>query len=136
VASRPDAAEVGAAPEFWCISISDAPLSQERAVEAAKVFTALADPVRLRLLSLVASKGEVCSCDLEKPLARTQPTVSHHTRVLAEAGLLLGERRGRWTFWRVSDQRLADIRALLGAATVSEETDAEASADAGYHLTA
>jgi ArsR family transcriptional regulator, arsenate/arsenite/antimonite-responsive transcriptional repressor len=118
--SRPDAAEAGTATEFWCISISEAPLSERRAVEAAKVFTALSDPVRLRLLSLVASKGEVCSCDLEAPLGRTQPTVSHHTRVLAEAGLLIGERRGRWTFWRVSDQRLADIRALL--ATTGAET--------------
>jgi ArsR family transcriptional regulator len=78
------------------------------------VLGALADPVRLRLLSLVASHDEICSCDLETPLGKSQPTVSHHTKVLAEAGLLVGEKRGRWMWWRVEPTRLAAVRQALG----------------------
>jgi ArsR family transcriptional regulator len=62
----------------------------------APLFAALGDPVRLRLLSIVAAEGEVCSCNLEGPLGKSQPTISHHTRVLSEAGLIEGEKRGRW----------------------------------------
>ena len=79
-----------------------------------RVLGALADPVRLRLLSLVASQVEICSCDLERPLAKSQPTISHHTKVLAEAGLLVGEKRGRWMWWRVEPDRLAGVRKALG----------------------
>ena len=66
---------------------------------------------RLRLLSLVAAQGEVCSCHLEEPLGKSQPTISHHTKVLAEAGLIVGERRGKWMWWTVVPERLALIRA-------------------------
>jgi ArsR family transcriptional regulator, arsenate/arsenite/antimonite-responsive transcriptional repressor len=97
-----------------CASVVDAPLAEKDAVELARILGALADPVRLRLLSLVASRAEICSCDLEAPLAKSQPTVSHHTRVLAEAGLLVGEKRGRWMWWRVEPTRLAAVRAALG----------------------
>jgi len=97
-----------------CGSVVDAPLAEGDAAELAKVLGALADPVRLRLLSLVAAQSEVCSCDLEGPLAKSQPTISHHTRVLAEAGLLAGEKRGRWTWWRVNPARLAAVREALG----------------------
>jgi len=83
-------------------------------VALAQVLSALADPVRLRLVSIVASYGEVCSCDLEAPLARSQPTISHHTRILAEAGVLVGEKRGRWTWWRVVPERLTELRQALG----------------------
>ena len=75
-----------------CGSLTDAPLSEAEAVELAKVLAAISDPVRLRLLSIVAGNGEVCSCDLETPLARSQPTISHHTRILSEAGLITGEK--------------------------------------------
>jgi ArsR family transcriptional regulator, arsenate/arsenite/antimonite-responsive transcriptional repressor len=68
----------------------------------------------LRLLSLVASRSEICSCDLEQPLGKSQPTVSHHTKVLVEAGLLIGEKRGRWVWWRVDERRLAEVRKTLG----------------------
>jgi ArsR family transcriptional regulator len=95
-------------------SLLEAPLGEEEACDLARVLAALADPVRLRLLSLVAAHGEVCSCDLERPLGRSQPTISHHTKVLADAGLLVGERRGRWTWWRVVPKRLASVRAALG----------------------
>jgi len=97
-----------------CMPVTTAPLSEEEAADLARVLAALADPVRLRLFSLVASRGEVCSCNLEEPLAKSQPTVSHHTRVLAEAGLLVSEKRGRWVWWRVDEGRLALVRKALG----------------------
>ena len=97
-----------------CASLIDAPLAEDEAVELSRVLGALADPVRLRLLSLVAAQVEICSCDLEAPLARSQPTVSHHTKVLADAGLLVGEKRGRWMWWRVEADRLAAVRKALG----------------------
>jgi ArsR family transcriptional regulator len=96
-----------------CAPLLAAPMAESDAAELAKVFAALADPVRLRLLSLVAAGGEVCSCDLEDPLGRSQPTVSHHTKALADAGLLVGEKRGRWMMWRVAPDRLATLRAAL-----------------------
>jgi ArsR family transcriptional regulator len=103
------------ADDWCCASVTSAPLGETDAAELSQVFAALADPVRLRLLSLVAGSGEICSCDLEAPLGRSQPTVSHHTKILADAGLLVGEKRGRWTWWRVAPDRLAAVRAALGA---------------------
>jgi ArsR family transcriptional regulator len=96
-----------------CSSVLTAPLAEKDAVELARSFAALADPVRLRLLSLVAQAGEVCSCDLEGPLGKSQPTISHHTRALADAGLIVGEKRGRWMWWRVAPDRIAELRAVL-----------------------
>jgi ArsR family transcriptional regulator len=96
-----------------CSSLLTAPLSEADAVELAHAFAALADPVRLRLLSLVAEAGEVCSCDLERPLGKSQPTISHHTKALADAGLLAGEKRGRWMWWRVVPERIENLRAVL-----------------------
>ncbi len=93
-----------------CPSMLAAPLAEDAAEDLAAVFAALADPVRLRLLSLVADAGELCSCNLEEPLGKSQPTISHHTKVLAEAGLLAGEKRGRWVWWRVVPERLDVIR--------------------------
>jgi ArsR family transcriptional regulator len=99
--------------ETCCSGVLAAPLAPDLAAELAAAFAALADPVRLRLLSLVASAGEVCSCDLEGPLAKSQPTISHHTKALAEAGLIVGERRGRWMWWRIVPARLAALREAL-----------------------
>src|SRR5437763_5309265 len=96
-----------------CKPLSAAPLGEDAAAELARMFAALADPVRLRLLSLVADGGETCSCDLEEPLGRSQPTISHHTKALADAGLLTGEKVGRWMMWRVVPERLAALRAVL-----------------------
>ena len=109
------AAEAEAGNDLCCASVIEAPLSRTEADKLAQVLSALSDPVRLRLLSIVAAQTEVCSCDLEAPLAKSQPTVSHHTKVLAEAGLIVGEKRGRWMWWRVEPNRLAEIRAALGA---------------------
>ena len=97
-----------------CRPLTETPLSRDDAAQLAGVLTALADPVRLQLLSLVAAQGEACSCNLEAPLGKSQPTVSHHTRVLAEAGLLVGEKRGKWMWWKVVPERLALLRRLLG----------------------
>jgi ArsR family transcriptional regulator len=100
--------------DLCCPSVVEAPLGEEEAAELARVVAALADPVRLRLFSIVASSGEVCSCELEEPLGKSQPTISHHTRVLAQAGLIAGEKRGRWVWWSPVPERLASLRRALG----------------------
>ena len=100
--------------DMCCASLTEASLSRREAEQAAEVLAALADPIRLRLFSIVAAEGEVCSCNLEGPLSKSQPTISHHTRILAEAGLITGERRGKWTWWRVVPESLEKIRRLLG----------------------
>ena len=102
--------------EVCCARVLEAPLREPDAAELAHVFAALADPVRLRLLSLIAAAGEICSCDLLGPLDRSQPTVSHHTKVLADAGLIAGEKRGRWVWWSIVPERVADVRSALGSA--------------------
>ena len=71
------------------------------------------DPVRLRLLSMIASTEEVCSCELLAPLGKAQPTVSHHTKTLADAGLITGDKRGRWIYWRVVPERIDALRGAL-----------------------
>lgn len=92
-----------------CARLGVGELTEAEAAEMAVIFGALSDPVRLRMLSLIASNGEVCSCNLEGPLSKSQPTVSHHTRILSEAGLIEGERRGRWMWWRVVPERLHHV---------------------------
>jgi len=99
--------------DVCCPSVLAAPLAEDDAEDLALVFAALSDPVRLRLLSLVAQAGEICSCDLQDPLGKAQPTVSHHTKVLSDAGLLSGEKRGRWVWWRIVPDRMAAVRAAL-----------------------
>ena len=96
-----------------CTPFLAQPLADDEAHELARVFAALADPVRLRLLSLIADAGESCSCDLEEPLGKAQPTISHHTKALADAGLITGEKRGRWMWWRIVPERVATVRAVL-----------------------
>lgn len=98
-----------------CAPVMAAPLSDSDAGQLANLFAVLGDPVRLRLLSLVASAGEVCSCDLQEPLGKSQPTVSHHTKALADAGLIVGDKRGRWVYWRVVPERIAALRDALAA---------------------
>ncbi|HEX8769541.1 MAG TPA: metalloregulator ArsR/SmtB family transcription factor, partial [Acidimicrobiales bacterium] len=96
--------------EECCPSVLSAPLGEQRAEELSAAFGVLADPVRLRLLSLLASAeaGEVCVCELVEPLGRSQPTVSHHLKILADAGMISGEKRGRWVWYRVVPARLAE----------------------------
>ncbi len=98
-----------------CPAMLSSPLSESRAEELAVSFAVLADPVRLRLLSLIASAevGEACVCELVEPLGRSQPTVSHHLKVLADAGLIVGEKRGRWVWYRAVPERLGQLRSVL-----------------------
>ena len=98
-----------------CAPLLSSALSEDDAVELAGAFKALADPVRLRLLSLIAAapEGTACSCDLEEPVGKSQPTVSHHLSVLAEAGLITKEKLGRWVNCAVVPERLAALRDVL-----------------------
>ncbi|AKK28198.1 helix-turn-helix transcriptional regulator [Mycobacterium sp. EPa45] len=102
------------------------PLSMRAAVEMAAKFKALSDPVRLRLLSSVASHagGEACVCEISAGVDVSQPTVSHHLRVLRDAGLLTSERRGSWVYYAVVPQVLTTLSSLL-------HTSAESAAPAG-----
>jgi ArsR family transcriptional regulator len=90
-------------------------LGREDAEGLAQQFKAIADPARLRLLNFIASQsdGEACVCVLTEPLGLAQPTVSHHLRVLTEAGLLERERRGTWAYYRLVPARIEALRAAL-----------------------
>lgn len=98
-----------------CCPVLEAPLAKPDAERLAEAFKAVADPARLRLLSLIAAQptGEACTCDLTGPLGLTQPTVTHHLKVLSQAGLLESEKRGIWTFYRVVTDRLRMLREVL-----------------------
>lgn len=101
--------------EQCCEPVLRAPLAQAEADQLAAAFKVIADSARLRLLSLIASAphGEACVCDLIEPLRLSQPTVSHHLKVLHEAGLLERERRGVWVYYRLVPQRLQLLRDAL-----------------------
>jgi ArsR family transcriptional regulator, arsenate/arsenite/antimonite-responsive transcriptional repressor len=96
--------------------VVDAPLSEADADVLATRLKALADPARLRLVSLLATaeSGELCACDLPEAIGRSQPTVSHHLSLLVTAGLVEREQRGKWAWFRLRHDRLADLRAALG----------------------
>lgn len=97
-----------------CPSVLTESLSEADAARLAHGFAALSDPVRLRLFSMIASADEACSCDLLEPLGKAQPTVSHHTKALAAAGLIAGEKRGRWVYWRVIPEQVQLLQRALG----------------------
>jgi len=92
-----------------------APMDRETAEQLAKLLKAVADPARLQLLALIKStpSGESCVCDLTAPLALSQPTVSHHLRILTDAGLVRRESRGTWAWYSVNEERLQELSALL-----------------------
>ncbi|MFF1285188.1 ArsR/SmtB family transcription factor [Streptomyces sp. NPDC058299] len=98
-----------------CPGLLTAPLDEDRAVTLAKVFKALGDPVRLRLLSLIASRagGEVCVCDLTPAFDLSQPTISHHLKLLKQAGLIGSERRGTWVYYRLLPEMTDQLAAIL-----------------------
>jgi ArsR family transcriptional regulator len=102
-----------------CSPVTREPLSAEQAEQVVPLVKALADPVRLRLLSLVASHadGEACVCDLNDAFALSQPTISHHLKLLHEAGLLERDKRGVWVYYRVNRSALTDLAGLLGGVT-------------------
>jgi ArsR family transcriptional regulator len=99
-----------------CSPLAREPLSQDSADRVAPLLKALGDPVRLRLMSLVASHegGEACVCDLNDAFDLSQPTISHHLKVLHEAGLLDREKRGVWVYYRARTEALANLGALIG----------------------
>lgn len=101
--------------EACCSPVMSEPIETEHARDLAAGFKVLADPIRLRLLSIIASSpdGEVCACNLVEPVGRSQPTVSHHLSILADAGLLTREQRGKWAWFSVVPDRLAVLRDAL-----------------------
>jgi ArsR family transcriptional regulator len=107
--------------EPCCTPLVREPLTADWAGDLARMFKALGDPVRLQLLSRVASHagGEACVCDLSVGLDLSQPTISHHLRVLRESGLLQCERRGTWVYYWVVPSALAQLSAVLGSTDVS-----------------
>ncbi|WP_411376482.1 metalloregulator ArsR/SmtB family transcription factor [Arthrobacter sp. MPF02] len=99
-----------------CPPLSRKPLSEAEAEGIAPLLKALADPVRLRLMSMVASHqgGEACVCDLNDAFELSQPTISHHLKVLHDAGLLDREKRGVWVYYRARSEALQNLAALIG----------------------
>lgn len=92
-----------------CPPGAESALTEEQAEQLAAVLKALADPVRLRLVSLISQAGEACVCDLPEALGRSQPTISHHLKVLTEAGIVDREQRGRWAWFSVRTESLDDL---------------------------
>lgn len=105
--------------ETCCPPVLGEPLDDEEAERLAGALQVLADPSRLRLLSLIAAHAdaEACVCDLTEPLGLSQPTVSHHLKVLTDAGLLDREQRGRWAYFRVRHEPIELLRGALAAPT-------------------
>jgi ArsR family transcriptional regulator len=105
-------AELGA---VCCPPLFQGPVEQDEAEDLALAFKVLGDPARIRLVSLIASQpsGEACVCDLVEPVGLSQPTVSHHLKVLHEAGLLDRERRGTWVYYRVNLEGMGALREAL-----------------------
>lgn len=101
-----------------CPPLSGGALDEATAAELATVLKALADPIRLRLVSIIASSptGEVCACDLPELLDRSQPTMSHHLTQLVRAGILEREQRGKWAWFRLRRRQLDALSALLASA--------------------
>lgn len=97
--------------------VADGPLDETDAARLADLLAVLADPVRLRIISMIATApgGELCACDLPDALGRKQPTISHHLKQLVEAGLCEREQRGKWAWFRLRPERLEEIQAALGA---------------------
>ncbi|MFL4901839.1 ArsR/SmtB family transcription factor [Streptomyces sp. MMS24-I2-30] len=98
-----------------CPTLLAAPMDEEQAVELARVFRALGDPVRIRLLSMIASRsgGEICVCDLTPAFDLSQPTISHHLKLLKQAGLIDSERRGAWVYYRLVPETTDRLAAVL-----------------------
>ncbi|MEA1903145.1 MAG: metalloregulator ArsR/SmtB family transcription factor [Actinomycetota bacterium] len=111
-------ANVNERMDYCCTPLFDGEIDDRSATEMAPVLSALADPVRLRIVSMLAAapNGRACGCDLESPLGLTQPTVSHHLKILREAGLIVGTKEGRWVHYRLVPERLEELREALAPA--------------------
>ncbi|MGA5893706.1 ArsR/SmtB family transcription factor [Streptomyces venetus] len=110
---------IGQNADGCCDGLASAPRDDERAAQLAKVFKALWDPVRLRLLSMIASRegGEVCVCEMTPAFDLSQPTISHHLKLLRQAGLIDCERRGTWVYYWVLPGVLDQLAAFLTTPT-------------------
>ncbi len=104
-----------------CMPVGEALLSEADATELSEALKVLADPVRLRLVSLVATAAgeEACACDLASPLGRSQPTISHHLSLLVAAGFLTREKRGKWAWYRIAPARFEQMRTVLSLKNVA-----------------
>jgi ArsR family transcriptional regulator len=113
--SKQELEVVGQDADGCCDGLTSAPLDDERAAQLAKVFKALGDPVRLRLLSMIASRegGEVCVCEMTPAFDLSQPTISHHLKLLRQAGLIDCERRGTWVYYWALPGVLDQLAAFL-----------------------
>ncbi|WP_433312086.1 ArsR/SmtB family transcription factor [Micromonospora sp. CA-269861] len=107
-----------------CAPIAVRPMDNNQAAVVAPMFKALGDPVRLRLMSMIASVPEMCVCDLTPAFELSGPTISHHLKVLREAGLVESERRGTWVWYRVRPDAFRQLRALLDLPATSAEATA------------
>lgn len=107
--------------DYCCTPLFGGVIEANDAADMAPVLAALADPVRLRIVSMLAAApgGSACGCDLEEPLGLSQPTVSHHLKILREAGLVEGRREGRWVYYSVVPERLEEITEALTPMRVS-----------------
>lgn len=107
-----------------CASVTGGALDVDQAERLARAFKALADPTRVRLLSLVAAAegGEACICHLTEPVGVAQPTVSHHMKQLVDAGLVTREQRGRWAYYAAVPEALAALGSALETALVSRSS--------------
>jgi ArsR family transcriptional regulator, arsenate/arsenite/antimonite-responsive transcriptional repressor len=107
---------VTAASTGCCSTLPLALRNADEVQRLAASFSALADPARLHLISLIANApaGEACACDLIEPIGKSQPTVSHHLKVLTEAELILREKRGVWAWYRINPERVEALRNALG----------------------
>jgi ArsR family transcriptional regulator len=110
-----------------CSPLSAQPLSMQQAEQVVPLLKALADPVRLRLMSLVASHqgSEACVCELNDAFDLSQPTISHHMKVLHDAGLVDREKRGVWVYYRARPEALASLGALIGCPPAAPGTGSE-----------
>lgn len=107
---QPATTDAAPSQDTCCAPVADAVVDDATAQNLAKVFKAVGDPTRVKLLSLIAASpsGEMCVCDLTEPVGLSQPTVSHHMKLLVEAGLVAREQRGRWAYYQPTTRTLAN----------------------------
>lgn len=117
VERRIDVCQYVSMAELCCPPVTGAVLDEKQAAELAALLKALADPVRIRLVSLIAAAREVCACDLPEQIDRSQSTVSHHLSQLVKAGVIAREQRGKWAWFRLRPESLDAVCAALGGAS-------------------
>lgn len=102
-----------ALPQITACCTSTSPVSDESATELARMFKALSDPARVKIMSMLLNADEVCACDFSAVIDKTAATTSHHLKLLRDAGLVVTEKRGTWVYYRVVPERLAAVRDAL-----------------------